>query len=182
MHEVSKAINNLDPGYSIDKKICYGTGSATTNGTDADGKCNGNGISSSNNAAGEANSSSSGADKAGLWLITSSKNTATGLASDTDKLSGVPYTAKKITQDISKLTKDQHGVVSSAFAKAHEGAVVHHNCSNILDPSKEAIDKNICKKTHREENGTNDVEKSNSTTHASKRVLKEQQSFGDVHS
>ena len=111
-------------------------------------------------------SGSSGPTGVGKCVKSSSgeSNLKAAFTSGSGKASEIATPVEKATADNlagvmtgTVITRDQKGKISSAFAKAHEG--------------------NICKKTHHEENGNNDADKSNSTTHTSKRVLKEQQSF-----
>ncbi|MEH0831082.1 hypothetical protein [Anaplasma bovis] len=106
MHEVSKAINVLDPTEGIDKKIC-GTNDWNSGAAEADGKCNsGKGTPSSITTKAFS----------GMFKADSSNNL---YPEDKEKqMSEYPKTSAKIATDITALNRNQHGVVSSAFAKA----------------------------------------------------------------
>ncbi|MEH0831685.1 hypothetical protein, partial [Anaplasma bovis] len=112
MHEVSKAINTLDTTKDIDGKICkdkwVSDGGGTSNSgsnVDTAGKCYSGGHSSSSAAKlSEMFDESLGGNK---------NNYATSKSESMQE-----HTSTTISKDISALTRDQHGVVSSAFAKA----------------------------------------------------------------
>ncbi|MEH0831770.1 hypothetical protein R4I06_04235 [Anaplasma bovis] len=122
MHEVSKAINILDNPNTIDSKICKDGAYSHTGSNDVEvteeGKC-GLGQSSSG-------TSRTKGGLARLWTDNtgdSSGGGGYGKDSITDKMMG-KRTSMTISKDVSDLTRTEKGVVSSAFAKAHEGAEI----------------------------------------------------------
>ncbi|MEH0831771.1 hypothetical protein [Anaplasma bovis] len=121
MHEVSKAINNLDPSKdAIDKKICGDTwvvGDDSRNpGTAVDGKCSSGGI------AGSIGYTKLSDMFTGDTSGTTSSHKRSYPGDETEKME--KYTSGKISKDVStNLNKDQKEVVSSAFAKAADGKI-----------------------------------------------------------
>ena len=123
MYKVSQEINALDDkdaSNSIDKSICKSSTSTgayhghQSPGVEAEGKC-GTGVSSR-----------SAPNKTGLSALWEAGTTNDG-GGQYDKAGAANMgdkTSAKISQDIRGLTREQHGVVSSAFAKAHEGAEI----------------------------------------------------------
>ena len=117
MHDVSKAINILDPTKTIDAKICKtGTGSVTSISSTPESAVSGGKCASHDTAA-------SSGRALGLEKLTGTDNSITGFEG-TVTMSVLPKTSTQIVQDVSSLNKDQKGVVSSAFAKALEGVEI----------------------------------------------------------
>ncbi|MEH0831687.1 hypothetical protein [Anaplasma bovis] len=105
MHEVSKAINILDPNRDIDAKICKARSNdaSSSEGNLSTDKC--------------ASDSSSGfSSKMGLENFTSTTNQAHNFKTDNDKMSNVPKSTNQLVKDVSGLDREQKGKVSSAFA------------------------------------------------------------------
>ncbi|MEH0831804.1 hypothetical protein, partial [Anaplasma bovis] len=123
MHDVSKAINNIDPSGATDRGICKknwvsGSGSSSYS-SETDGKCN---------SPAQKASMESTFDKLSD-MFDYARGTSNSITrkypDDADtKMSEYPKTSATISKDVSTLNREQHGVVSSAFAKAHEGAEI----------------------------------------------------------
>lgn len=117
MHDVSQAINRLDVPNTIDTKICGGDwvkeSDMPTKGKETAEKCF-NGNRTQNNKPVFTKLSDM------FKVDTTNGNSYPGDA--TNKMG--EHTSAKISKDVSNLNRDQKGVVSSAFAKAHEGAEI----------------------------------------------------------
>ena len=125
MHEVSKAINNLDPHKgAIDGRIC-GAGKHVGHDSapaEASGKCVGYYGSSHSNDASKYKQLSHMFEKPtdGGGAIQ-----PLYMKDESEKVKKMQqHTSETISRDVSALNKDQKGIVSSAFAKAHEGAEI----------------------------------------------------------
>ncbi|MEH0831083.1 hypothetical protein [Anaplasma bovis] len=120
MHEVSKAFNGLDPSNdAIDKRICtaYNAKNSTEAATEVAGKCGG----IKNGASGNTNFK----QLSHMFEGVGSDGTDKLYYTDTKNNNMREHTSATISKDIStNLSKDQKGIVSSAFAKAHEGAEI----------------------------------------------------------
>ncbi|MEH0831818.1 hypothetical protein R4I06_04480, partial [Anaplasma bovis] len=144
MHDVSKAINILDPTEGIDKKICgtawVSSSSSGTQNKETAEKCfNGS----------TTNDKPTGFSKLSDMFKTDEDNKNTYPGDATSNMGN--HTSSKISKDVSGLNIDQKRIVSSAFSKALEGAEmveIPHNVSNILIMKEDAIDKKICKEYH----------------------------------
>ena len=123
MHEVSKAINILDPTEGIDKKICkkgaYNFGSSSTKDQEKADKCGVAGHESSH-----ANNTGEGLSL--LFKAGTGSNPTDGGNYHKDQTAKMgTITSGIISKDVSSnLDREQKGIVSSAFAKAHEGAEI----------------------------------------------------------
>ncbi|MEH0831686.1 hypothetical protein [Anaplasma bovis] len=114
-------VNNQDKAIGINSKICkddaYNHSTIASAGSEGDGKC-GIGVSGLNGKAGD-----KGLDK--LWQKSHSSSHGGGNY-EGERASGAvgTLTSKKISEDISQLNSSEKGIVSSAFAKALEGAEI----------------------------------------------------------
>ncbi|MEH0831829.1 hypothetical protein [Anaplasma bovis] len=122
MHEVSKAINILDITSTIDGKICGAASGADwhhggTHGEESPGKCG-----STINSSGSGDKSSYGKLSHMFTPPANKETNHTYKDTKTNKMG--EHTSAKISKDIIALNREEHGVVSSAFAKALEGAEI----------------------------------------------------------
>ncbi|MEH0831175.1 hypothetical protein [Anaplasma bovis] len=128
MWGVKEEINNLDHSKSgttaIETKICgnnsYETSASGLTDAEVEGKC---GVYTASTKISKTNST--GASFSKLWEQSSSGSSIGGnYEKDSTTKKVGDKTSAKISNDISRLDREQHGVVSSAFAKAHEGAEI----------------------------------------------------------
>ena len=126
-------VNNQDKAIGINSKICKGDAyhhaSIASAGTEGDGKC-GIGVTSLNGKTGD-----KGLDK--LWQKSHASSHGGGNY-EGERAGGAvgEKTSAKISKDISELTSAEKGLVSSAFAKAHEGAEISSSSRKKQQPSK----------------------------------------------
>ncbi|MEH0831243.1 hypothetical protein, partial [Anaplasma bovis] len=129
LYDVKEEINSLDPGRdsstsAIKKKIC-GTGAYQGSSGASGGE-----LHETKGKCGESKSGVYSSSTDGDWdvLWASLQNTTSHKGGNYERESTAKKigkeTSEKISQDIRGLTREQHGVVSSAFAKAHEGAEI----------------------------------------------------------
>ncbi|MEH0831831.1 hypothetical protein [Anaplasma bovis] len=110
MHDVSKAINILDPTEGIDKRICGSGKHAAKSGSagETTGKC----------GDGQSDGGQTGASSNNLLSDLFSETTTKSNYATTKESKMGPITSGVIASDTASLTREQKGVVSSAFAKA----------------------------------------------------------------
>ena len=125
LYAVNEAINNIATNKTIDGKICnkayQHAGSSSSAGQEWPEMCG----EQQDNSSSQAGATATGFEK--LWESGGSTTSVKGGGYDKagTKLVG-EKTSAKISKDMTgtTLTRDEKGVVSSAFAKAHEGAEI----------------------------------------------------------